>query len=133
MITAFSLGCSNCWKGCNFSVTSLDTPAALMLWVAISLAFGLLSYPYTYERIRVPGCHRYKSYRTAPGRNQSTFQKQTPYGIRPVRYSWLSRQASMGIVPEPHIGSIRSHSPCQPLINIMPAAKTSFRGASTAS
>ena len=41
--------------------------------------------------------------------------------------------ASMGIVPEPHMGSIRSHSPRQPLINIMPAARTSFNGASTAS
>jgi hypothetical protein len=39
--------------------------------------------------------------------------------------------ASMAMVPEPHIGSMRSQSPFQPVIMIMPAASTSLRGAST--
>ena len=43
------------------------------------------------------------------------------------------RAASIGIVPEPHIGSIKSHSPFHPVIRIIPAASTSFKGASTAS
>ena len=38
--------------------------------------------------------------------------------------------ASIGIVPEPHIGSIRSHSPRHPVIRSIPAANTSFNGAS---
>jgi len=41
--------------------------------------------------------------------------------------------ASIAMVPEPHMGSIKSQSPFHPVIIMMPAANTSLRGASTLS
>ena len=43
------------------------------------------------------------------------------------------RAASTSRVPLPHIGSMKSVSPCHPVISIIPAANTSLRGASTLS
>jgi hypothetical protein len=41
--------------------------------------------------------------------------------------------ASINRVPEPHIGSIKFFSPLHPVFNIIPAANTSFIGASVCS
>ena len=43
------------------------------------------------------------------------------------------RAASMRNVPEPHIGSAKSQSPRQPVLRMIPAARTSLIGASVCS
>src|SRR5574344_1324888 len=55
------------------------------------------------------------------------------YSLRkiPGLILWAISAASMRRVPEPHIGSMKSVSPFHPVISIIPAARTSLRGAST--
>ena len=56
-----------------------------------------------------------------------------PFLKSPGAMFLANRAASMRMVPEPHMGSIKSVSPFQPERRIIPAASTSLRGASTLS
>ena len=124
----FSCGCSNCWNGCSFSVTSLDTPAAFILCVAYFIRFRtvvisvyLVSKLALLTIIIVNLIEHLQS-------KSTHFSNANPLRNTPGAMFLAISAASIGIVPEPHPGSIRSHSPRHPVIRSIPAANTSFSG-----
>ena len=61
------------------------------------------------------------------------FSKANSFRKMPGAMFLAMSAASMAIVPEPHMGSMKSVSAFHPVMSMMPAASTSLSGASTLS